>query len=128
MDPTASVLKPNADIWLKRTRDRLDEACLLSRNFDSGGVQVLVDEAGEPWWARPATTCQPRSKGPAWRKSAETERLAVLGLTRRSSHAAKSACKSGGGSDRRFARSGASLTERIREDQERWGASGGAFF
>ncbi len=40
--------------------------CLLSSGFDPEGVQVLYDDAGEPWWVKTGHDVPPALHGPCF--------------------------------------------------------------
>lgn len=54
------------DITLQRNLDGRYEACLLASGFDPGGVQVLIDETGEPWWVKTGRNVPADIHGPCF--------------------------------------------------------------
>lgn len=49
---TTLTLNRGTEISIQRSLDDQYEACLLDLGFDPEGVQVLLDEAGKPWWVK----------------------------------------------------------------------------
>lgn len=61
---TASAPNENPESAPESSRKRSYEECLLSRGFDPGGVQVLINKAGKPWWVKTGRDVPAEIHGP----------------------------------------------------------------